>query len=72
MNTIKKYLGVVWFTGGLLLAVFLTYKAISVLGVPGATAEDFVFWSVIVAIFIPITIGFILFGYYAWKEEYTD
>ncbi|MGX5689859.1 DUF6814 family protein [Arcticibacter tournemirensis] len=70
MNTLKKYLGIIWVCGGVLLAIFLSYKALAVLSSGVATAEDYVFWSVIIVIFIPIIVGFILFGYYAWKGEY--
>ena len=68
---LRKYLGFLWFLGGLALAFFLSYKTIVTLSSPLATAEDYVFWIVIIAIFIPIIIGFVLFGYYAFKGEYT-
>lgn len=71
MDLFRKYLGVIWILGGLCLAVFLFYKAFSVLGASVVHAEDYVFWIVIVSIFIPIILGFILFGYYAFKGEYS-
>lgn len=70
MNALRKYLGIVWLTAGIALAAFLAYQAIGALGASEVTAEDYVFWIVIVTIFIPIIIGFILFGFYAVKGEY--
>lgn len=72
MDTIRKAFGFVWMAGAVMLAVLLPYFAISRLGSGKATEEDYVFWIVIVTIFIPIIIGFILFGYYAFKGEYND
>ena len=62
----------IWMLAGLALAVYMPYQAILKLTAPTASAEDFVFWIVVVTIFIPIIIGFILFGYYAVKGEYAD
>lgn len=71
MNQLRKYLGIVWLLIGISLALFLLYKALTVLGSTAVHPEDYVFWLVIIAIFIPIIIGFILFGYYAFKGEYS-
>ena len=72
MNALKRLFGVIWMLGGLALAVYMPYQAIAKLTTPTASAEDFVFWIVVVTIFIPIIIGFILFGYYAVKGEYAE
>ena len=72
MNGLKKLLGVVWALAGIGLGLYMPYQAIVKLTAPTASAEDFVFWIVIVTIFIPIVIGFILFGYYAVKGEYSE
>jgi hypothetical protein len=72
MNGLKKILGVVWMLSGIALAAYMPFQAITKLSAPTATTEDFVFWIVVVTIFIPIIIGFILFGYYAVKGEYAD
>lgn len=71
MDLFRKYLGAIWILSGVCLAFFLFYKAWSVLGASAVHAEDYVFWIVIVSIFIPIILGFILFGYYAFKGEYS-
>lgn len=72
MNALRKYFGIVWLLGGLSLAVYLIAQAVAALSAEGAGAEDYVFWIVIVLIFIPIVVGFILFGYYAYTGEYGD
>ena len=28
-------------------------------------------WGVFIVVFIPIVIGLVIFGWYAWKEEYN-
>ncbi|HEY1025775.1 MAG TPA: hypothetical protein VGE26_11465 [Sphingobacteriaceae bacterium] len=70
MDMLKKALGVLWLLAGAALAVYLPYKAVSELTAAAASSEDFVFWIVITGIFIPISVGFILFGFYALKGEY--
>lgn len=72
MNALKRYLGIVWVAGGVLLAILLTYKAVNAFSAAAVSAEDYVFWAVIVTIFIPIIIGFVLFGYYALMGEYGE
>lgn len=71
MNLLRKYLGLLWLLLGVILGGFLFYKAAEALSSSSTNAEDYVFWIVIVTIFIPIIIGFILFGYYAYKGEYS-
>lgn len=70
MNALKKMLGLVWMLAGIALTLGLPYETIRKLSSATATAEDYVFWLVIVVIFLPITIGLALFGRYAWQGEY--
>lgn len=72
MDTLRKVFGFIWMSGALALALLLPYYAISRLGSAEASQEDYVFWIVIVTIFIPVIIGFFLFGLYAFKGEYND
>lgn len=72
MDAIRKIFGFVWLAGSIALTILLPYFAVTKLASANATQEDYVFWIVIVAIFIPIIIGFMLFGYYAYKGEYND
>lgn len=72
MDSIRKVFGLIWMAGSIALAFALPYLAISKLVFSQAKQEDYVFWIVIVTIFIPIIIGFFLFGLYAYKGEYND
>lgn len=72
MDSLKKILGWVWVAAGVLLAIYLPYRAILQLGGGQAGQEDYVFWIVILTIFAPIIAGFVLFGYYAAKGEYDN
>jgi hypothetical protein len=72
MNAVKKYLGIIW----LLLAPAVIYFLVS-----GATTHidpsgkkdinNPVIWVIIIAIFTPIAIGLMIFGWYAFKGEYN-
>lgn len=71
MNHIKKYLGIIW----LLLAPVVIYFMISgaIDHIDPAGKKDInnpVIWIIIIAIFTPIAIGLMIFGWYALKGEY--
>ncbi|HCN83303.1 MAG TPA: hypothetical protein DIT07_06720 [Sphingobacteriaceae bacterium] len=72
MENLKKYFGIICLLAGLALAVYLPYKAVAKLSSDSASSEDYIFWIIIITIFTPIIIGFILFGYYAFKGEYSS
>lgn len=72
MDSLKKYFGIICLLAGAALAVYLPYRTFEKLSSATATSEDYIFWIVIVTIFTPIIIGFILFGYYAFKGEYSE
>lgn len=71
MDTLKKYLGIVWM--GLALAV--AYFCITVLGWPKLVSgkqEDLVFGIIILFVLTPIIVGGLFtFGYYAFRGEYN-
>ncbi len=71
MDSIKKILGIVW----LVLAAFILYLGITVLGIPKLTSgkqEDLVFGIIIVFILLPIVVGGLgMFGWYALQGEYA-
>lgn len=72
MNTIKKYLGILWLLLGPVFIFFLVYGAI--LNIDPAGTKDInnpVIWIIIISIFTPIAIGLMIFGWYAWKGEYA-
>lgn len=71
MNTIKKYLGIIW----LLLAPVVLYLLVSgaISNIDPAGKKDInnpLIWIIIIAIFTPIAIGLMIFGWYAIKGEY--
>ena len=71
MNTIKKYLGIIWLLLAPVVIYFLIRGAIS--NIDPAGTKDInnpVIWIIIIAIFTPIAIGLMIFGWYAWKNEY--
>ncbi len=71
MNSIKKYLGIVW----LLLAVVIAYFGLIILGIPklqSGKQDDLVFGIIIVFILLPIVVGgLLIFGKYCLQEEYS-
>lgn len=71
MNTLKKYLGIVWIATAI-AAIFFLIKAAFENIKPNGELEinQPMPWIIIISIFTPIAIGMALFGYYAWKDEY--
>jgi hypothetical protein len=74
MNTIKKILGLVWMLLAPSIIWFLAAQAIQKIGQANALTKSNVTlqWVIILTIFTPICIGFLIFGYYAFKGEYDQ
>ena len=71
MNNIKKVLGIVWMILGPVVIYFLVSGAIANIDPHGKKdINNPVIWVIIIAIFTPIAIGLIIFGWYAFKGEY--
>ena len=71
MNSLKKYLGIVWFLLGPAVIYFLIYGAITYIDPVGKKdINNPVIWIIIIAIFTPIAIGLMIFGWYAFRGEY--
>lgn len=73
MNAIKKALGLVWIILGPASIIFMFMQAFEKIGL----AEEGVHktntalqWGIILFIFIPISAGLVIFGFYAMKGEY--
>jgi hypothetical protein len=71
MNAIKKYLGLIW----IILAPAVIWLLVNgaILHVDPAGKKDInnpVIWVIIITIFTPIAVGLMIFGWYAWKNEY--
>lgn len=72
MNTLKKSLGIIWILLGPAAIIYMLYRAIyemRTISGPQAT-ETNLFWIIIITIFIPIAVGFVIFGWYAIRGEY--
>ena len=69
MNTVKKYSGILWIIFGPLSIYFLIKTAAEQIA-KHPVIDTKIQWIVFVVIFIPIAIGFIIFGWYALKGEY--
>ena len=71
MNTIKKYLGILWIA----LAIAIGYYAIQIFGdkLVSDKQEDLVFGIIIFFILLPMIVtGLAIFGWYAITNEYKD
>jgi len=71
MNAIKKYLGIILLLMAPVVIYFLVAGAIA--NIDPAGKKDInnpVIWIIIIAIFTPIIIGLMIFGWYAYKGEY--
>ena len=71
MNKFKRILGVVWMIAAPVIIYLLVAGAVS--NIDPAGKKDInnpVIWIIIIAIFTPIAIGLMLFGWYAFSGEY--
>ncbi len=73
MNQIKRFLGLIWMLSGPLLFILLVWSALKNINTNGNTEiSNPVPWIIIIAIFAPIAVGLVIFGWYSWKGEYND
>ena len=74
MNSLKKYLGIVWMILAPAIIVFLFWQAIDKIGNATAITKANVTlqWSIILIIFLPICIGLAIFGSYSFKGYYDQ
>ncbi len=71
MNAFKRYLGLIF----LILAPLFIYELVAgaIANIDPAGKKDInnpVIWIIIIAIFTPIAIGLVIFGWYAFRGEY--
>ena len=71
MSAFKRYLGLIL----LLLAPLVIYELVSgaIANIDPGGKKDInnpVIWIIIIAIFTPIAIGLVIFGWYAFRGEY--
>jgi hypothetical protein len=70
MNIIKRLAGIVWILMGP-AAIFYLIKTASEEITKKPVLDTKIQWVVFVIIFIPIAIGLMIFGWYAFKGEYA-
>lgn len=71
MNTIKKYLGLVWMLLAPIIIFILVSGAVTHIDPNGKKdINNPIIWIIIITIFTPIVIGLMIFGWYAFKNEY--
>lgn len=71
MNQLKKIMGVLWIILAPAVIYFLVMGAVH--NIDAAGTKDInkpIPWIIIIAIFTPIAIGLMIFGYYSLKGEY--
>jgi uncharacterized Tic20 family protein len=71
MNQLKRILGLLWLLLGPVLLFVLVKSAVHNIDANGkGDINKPLPWIIIISIFAPIAIGFMIFGWYAWKGEY--
>lgn len=71
MNKLKRYAGLVWMIAGPLVFILLIMAAWY--NIDSTGTKDInkpIPWIIIIAIFSPIVVGLVIFGWYALKGEY--
>ena len=69
MNKIKRLAGIIWMASGPLACFYLIKTAMQEIA-SKPNIDTKIQWGVFVGVFIPIAIGLVIFGYYAFKGEY--
>ena len=69
MNSIKRFAGILWILLGP-AAVYYLIKTASEEIAKKPVLDTKIQWIVFVVIFIPVAIGLMIFGWYAFKGEY--
>ena len=71
MNQLKRILGIVWLVLGPVLIFILVKSAVHNISANGkGDISKPLPWIIIITIFMPIAIGFMIFGWYSFKGEY--
>ena len=70
MNQVKKIAGIVWMILGPIAVYYLVKTALHEIQ-KKPVIDTKIQWGVFVIIFIPIAIGLVIFGWYAFKGEYN-
>jgi hypothetical protein len=71
MNQIKRILGLLWIILGPVAIYYLIKTGANEIA-RKPVIDTKIQWGVFIVIFIPIAIGLVIFGYYAFKGEYDN
>jgi hypothetical protein len=71
MNTLKKYLGMLWIAVAVATYSILLKTSIAQISAK-PTADTIIQWSIFAIIFLPIAFGMVIFGWLAWKDAYEQ
>jgi hypothetical protein len=73
MNTLKKYLGILWMIMAPVLIIFMGWQALEKISAASGDAKANVAlqWIIILMVFIPICAGFYIFGKYSFHGDYA-
>jgi hypothetical protein len=69
MNQLKRIAGLIWILLGPAAVFYLIKTAASEIS-KKPLLDTKIQWAVFVVVFIPIAIGMVIFGWYAFKGEY--
>jgi hypothetical protein len=69
MNQVKRWAGWLWMLAGPALILLLLRTGLSEIQ-RHPVMDTRIQWGVFIIIFIPIAIGLMIFGWYAWKGYY--
>ncbi|MGB8191716.1 MAG: DUF6814 family protein [Chitinophagaceae bacterium] len=71
MNTLKRLTGILCMIIGPVIIAALIVGAIQNIDANGKSEVNRpIPWIIIITIFLPIAVGLVIFGWYAWKGEY--
>jgi hypothetical protein len=69
MNQLKRFAGIIWMLAGPVAVFYLIKTALQEIS-KNPVIDTKIQWGVFVFIFIPIAMGLVIFGWYAFKGEY--
>ncbi len=70
MDHLKRAAGLLWMALGPVAIYYLVRTAAAEIA-KKPVIDTKIQWVVFVVVFIPIAIGLVIFGWYAWKGEYA-
>lgn len=70
MDQIKRILGILWILIGIAAITLLIYSAATNIHTAKGDIGRPIPWIIIIAVFTPVAIGLVIFGYYSMKGEY--